>query len=333
MKRKPQLRNSEVECHLIFGALGQDGSYLAQQLSQDGKKVIGIIRNSSIIPPNYLKEKITYIRGDILDSEFILAILKTYKPTHIYNMASASSVSESHVNSELSLKINYEFVRLLIDCIDKCIPAFGREVFMLQASSSEMFGPNHQSAINEGSLHNPLSPYAEHKSMAHNLCTQARGIPEMKIGIAILFNHESPRRPVKFVSRKITRGAFLISRGYQEKLILGNLEISRDWGYAPDFVNAMKLIAYKALDDDFVIATGKLHTINEMCSIAFEAAGIMNFNDYINSDSSLFRANENTGLFGDSTKLRQFTSWNPDTTFEQMIKKMVLAEFINPIKP
>jgi len=318
--------NTNATRHLIFGALGQDGSYLAEQLSAEGKKVIGVIRSSSVVPNAYLHENINYVSGDILDSDFVYSLLETYEPTHVYNLASASSVAESYLHPDLSLKVNFEFVRILIESIEKYRVFSGREIFLLHASSSEMFGPDQQSPITEKTAHNPRSPYAEHKSMAHNLCLRARRDRDIKIGVAILFNHESPRRPLKFVSRKITHGAYLISKGIEKKLTLGNISIARDWGYAPDYVNALKLIAQDFYSSDFVVATGRLHTLDEMCAIAFKEVGILNHLSFVASDSSLYRANENSGLVGDSSKITQVTQWRPEVTFDQMIKIMVAAE-------
>jgi len=318
--------NTHETRHLIFGALGQDGSYLTEQLSAEGKTVIGIIRNSSVVPKAYLHENINYIRGDILDFNFVDSLLETYKPTHVYNLASASSVAESYLRPDLSLNVNFEFVRILIESIQKYRVSSGREIFLLHASSSEMFGPDQQSPITEKTAHNPQSPYAEHKSMAHNLCLNARKDKDIKIGVAILFNHESPRRPLGFVSRKITHGAYLISKGIENKLTLGNIGVARDWGYAPDYVNAMKLIAQNFYSSDFVVATGRLHTLDEMCAIAFKEVGIFDHLSFVASDSSLYRANENSGLVGDSSKIIQVTQWKPEVTFDQMIKIMVAAE-------
>ena len=318
--------NDDGERHLIFGALGQDGSYLAEQLSSEGKKVVGVIRKSSVIPKEYLHENINYIRGDILDPTFVYSLIETFSPTHIYNLASASSVSESYLHPELSLKVNFEFVRTLIENIGKYRTDSGREIFLLQASSSEMFGPDHQSPITESATHDPRSPYAEHKSMAHNFCLKARLESDIKIGTAILFNHESPRRPLKFVSRKITHGAYLISKGIENRLVLGNINVERDWGYAPDFVNAMIQIAHNSSTSDFVIATGQLHTLSEMCQLAFSAIGIENYKDFVVSDSSFYRTNENSGLTGDFTKAFSEFAWAPSVSFREMIELMAKHE-------
>lgn len=312
--------------HLIFGALGQDGSYLAEQLSTNGNQVIAVIRNSSVIPKEYSNQNINFIRGDILDGGFVYSLLEKYKPTHIYNLASASSVSESYLNPEQSMQVNLEFVRSLIDCMDRFRMAHGQDIFLLQASTSEMFGPDHQNLITEETTHDPRSPYAEHKSLAHNLCLQARTTKGLKIGTVILFNHESPRRPVNFVSRKITRGAYLISQGVKNELVLGNIYVQRDWGYAPDYVHAISLVANDFLSDDFVVATGQLRSLDDMCRIAFKVAGILDYENYLVSDKSLFRPNENSGLKGDASKIRDKLGWKPIVTFEQMIEKMVFAE-------
>lgn len=318
--------NNLEERYLIFGPLGQDGSYLAQQLSSDNKKVVGVIRNSSVIPREYLNENIDYVRGNIFDSTFIYSLLKAYAPTHIYNLASASSVLESYLRLELSLRVNYEFVQTLIENIEKYRENTELSIFLLQASSSEMFGPDHQSPITETTSHDPQSPYAEHKSMAHTLCINARMNRGIHVGTAILFNHESPRRPLKFVSRKITHGAYLISKGIEKKLVLGNINVKRDWGYAPDFVNGMKKIAYTSSSDDFVIATGKLHTLDEMCQIAFSAVGIENYKDFLESDSSFYRTNENSGLIGDFSKAFSELGWFPSVSFKEMIQLMAKHE-------
>ena len=189
-----------------------------------------------------------------------------------------------------------------------------------------MFGPNNFNIITEQSRHDPRSPYAEHKSMAHKLCLKAREEKNLSIGTSILFNHESPRRPIRFVSRKITRSAYMISKGVEKKLIIGNIKILRDWGYAPDYVKAMKIIVENSWVNDFVIATGVLHSLEEMCEIAFDSVGLSNYLDYIQIDQNFFRANENSGLVGDSSRLRQISGWSPTITFAQMVRKMVLAE-------
>ncbi len=313
-------------CQIIFGALGQDGSYLAEQLSANGKQVIAVVRNSSMIPEKHNSEKINYVKGDILDKVFVYSLIERYKPTHIYNLASASSVSESHLNPTQSLQINLEFVRSLIDDVEKYRAIHRKDIYLLQASTSEMFGPDNQNLITEDTSHDPRSPYAEHKSLAHKLCVNARTTKDLKIGTAILFNHESPRRSLKFVSRKITRGAYLISQGLKDELVLGNINVTRDWGYAPDYVEAMRLLANDCHNDDFVIATGQLRSLSDMCQIAFHAAGVLDYQDYVRSDKSLFRSNENSGLKGDSSKVLDLLGWKPKVTFEQLIEKMVCAE-------
>ena len=320
------MKNTHTARHLVFGALGQDGSYLMEQLCAEGQQVIGVIRNSAIVPKEFLDKKIKYVRGNILDATFLDSLLTTYKPTHLYNLASASSVSESYANPSLSLQINLEFVSLLIDRIEEYRSKYKRDIYFLQASTSEMFGPVQQNLITEDTPHDPRSPYAEHKSLAHKLCLHARATKDFKIGTVILFNHESPRRPLKFVSRKITRGAYLISKGIEKELVLGNINVVRDWGYAPDYVDAIRLIAIDSHNDDYVVATGQLRSLNDMCQIAFQAAGISDCESYIVSDKSLFRSNENSGLRGNSNKVMDKLGWEPKVSFEQMIEMMVFAE-------
>jgi GDPmannose 4,6-dehydratase len=298
-------------------------------LSAEGKQVIGVIRSSAIVPEKYLHEKVSYLRGNILDPDFIYSLLEKYKPTHIYNLASASSVSESYINPQLSLDINLRFVKLLVDSIEIFRTKTGQDIFLLQASSSEMFGPNQISPITENTSHDPQNPYAEHKSISHNFCSEARTTKDLKIGMAILFNHESSRRPLKFVSRKITHGAFLISQGLEKKLILGNIKVQRDWGYAPDYVQAIKCIAQAKSASDYVVATGKLHSLEEMCRTAFDALGLGDFAKYVESDPSLYRKVENSGLVGLAEKMYLEFDWGQSVSFEEMIGQMVHQESLD----
>ncbi len=320
------VRSFQKTRHLVFGALGQDGSYLAEKLDEEGNEVIGVIRNSSIIPSYFLDKGIKFIRGNILDPTFISFLLNTYKPTHVYNLASASSVSESFTHPDLSFQINLNFVKLLMDNIEIYRAKSGQETFLLQASSSEMFGPENQDPITESAPHDPRSPYAQHKSTAHGLCLDARENRDLKIATAILFNHESMRRPLKFVSRKITRSAFLISQNRQDFLSLGNIHVSRDWGYAPDYVEAMRQISANFISDDFIIATGELHSLEDLAQIAFSAVGIENYLDFISTDKTLFRKVDNSGLRGNPNKVVSRLGWTPKMTFENMIRTMVSSE-------
>lgn len=323
------MKKDREDCHLIFGALGQDGSYLTEMLSTAGENVIGVIRDSSVIPDKYTNEKINYVRGDILDSDFIYSLLERFKPTHIYNLASASSVSESYINSELSLKINLRFVQLLVNSIEIFRANTGHDIFLIQASSSEMFGPNQIAPVTENTSHDPRSPYAEHKSIAHNFCVEARATKDLKISLAILFNHESSRRPLKFVSRKITHGAFLISQGLEKRLILGNIKVRRDWGYAPDYVQAIKYIAQAKSASDYVIATGKLHSLEDLCRIAFDTLGLGDFEKYVDSDATFYREVENSGLVGLAQKMHVEFNWGQSMSFEEMISHMVREESLD----
>ena len=318
-----------LETHLIFGALGQDGSYLAEKLSAEGKRVIGIVRDSAVVPEVSKQKRIKYIKGNILDSEFVQEILLSYQPSHVYNFASLSSVAKSHTYPELSEKINLGFVKALVDNIQLTQKENKQEVYLLQASSSEMFGPNHSKPIAEDATHDPRSPYALHKSLAHRYCLESRKSKNLKIGTAILFNHESPRRPLNFVSRKITHGAFQIARGFEKKLILGNITISRDWGFAPDYVQAMAQLGQHRVADDFVVSSGELHSLEEMCEIAFAYLGMSDYHNYVESDKMLFRENENSRLIGDSTKIFSRLDWSPSTSFKNMIEIMVDAESNN----
>jgi GDPmannose 4,6-dehydratase len=322
------LENS-LETHLIFGAIGQDGSYLAEKLFAEGKKVVGVVRESAVIPEVKDDKHIKYVKGDILDSEFVRSVLLTYKPSHVYNFAGLSSVAKSYTYPELSEQVNLRFVRDLIDNIESTQKGNNQGIYLLQASSSEMFGPNHSDPIAEDTTHDPRSPYACHKSLAHQYCLESRKTKDMKIGTAILFNHESPRRPLNFVSRKITHGAFQIATGVEKKITLGNITVSRDWGFAPDYVQAMSRLAQLQVPDDFVVSSGELHSLEEMCEVAFTFLGMSDYRNYVVSDKILYRENENSGLKGDSTKISSRLNWSPSTSFKKMIELMVSAESNN----
>ena len=316
------------ETHLIFGALGQDGSYLSENLSREGKNVFGVVRKSAKTIQKYQGNNIQYIRGDILDASFINYVIKLTKPTHVYNLAAMSSVKDTLSNPSLSQKVNFEFVQSLIQCIENHNQLTHHKTYFLQASSSEMFGPDQLNPLHEKSDHDPRSPYAQHKSLAHKYCLDIQDSKQVQVGILILFNHESSRRPLKYVSRKITNTAYLISKGLQNKLILGNLEITRDWGYAPDYVKVMQIMGRESIAEDFVVATGQTHSLTELCALAFEAFDITNYEKFIYSDKSLFRENESSGLTGDASKLTKKISWKPSITFQDMIKNMALAETV-----
>ncbi len=315
-----------LETHLIFGAIGQDGSYLAEKLSAEGKRVIGIVRDSAVVPEAFKGKSINYVKGDILDPEFVKRILLSYQPSHVYNFAAVSSVPKSYNFPELSEKVNLRFVMSLIDSIELTQKENNQEIYLLQASSSEMFGPNHSDPIAEDANHDPRSPYALHKSLAHKYCLESRKTKNIKVGTAILFNHESPRRPLNFVSRKISNGAFQIANGKEKRLILGDVTVTRDWGFAPDYVQAMSLLGQLRAEDDFVVSSGELHSLEEMCKIAFTYLGMSDFQNYVESDKKLYRENENSGLVGDSSKIISRLNWSPSTSFKKMIEIMVDAE-------
>lgn len=312
--------------YLIFGALGQDGSYLTEKLSLNGFQVTGVTRSSSTIPENKFQDNVAYSQGNILDEHFIEKLLFTKRPTHIFNLASASSVAESFLHPEISFHINLLFVQQLIKSLEKYRDVSGVDPVLIQASSSEMYGPHHFTPITEFSIHDPQSPYAQHKSEAHMYCIKARKENNLKISTAILFNHESPRRPIRFVSRKITRGAFLISKGLQDKLILGNIEVERDWGFAPDYVEAIWKIGQSQKNSDYVVASGELNSISHMCEVAFEELGLGDFRKYVESDPRFYRSVENSGLVGDPSKIKLELNWEKKTSFEEMTRYMVNQE-------
>jgi GDPmannose 4,6-dehydratase len=311
---------------LIFGALGQDGKFLSEELLRNGNEVIGFVRSGAETKVPIGIEGVTYVAGNLLDRSFVEQTIDKCDPDHIYNLASFSSVKNSFDFPELSEQINYIFVDMLLEIIRERRDRNMRPIRLFQASSSEMFGPNPKGPLNENSEMNPQSPYAIHKYKAHKSAIRFREEYELPIYTAILFNHESHLRKPTFASRKITQGAFQIASGKRDYLSLGNIDSLRDWGYAGDYVKAISLIMNRDTPDDFVVATGELHSLRDICKIAFEAVGVGNYENYIFIDPNLVRVNDTSGLLGDPSKIARVFDWRATFTFEEMIQFMVHQE-------
>jgi GDPmannose 4,6-dehydratase len=311
---------------LIFGALGQDGMFLSEELLLKGDKVYGFVRNSSEIrAPNGING-VTYIFGDLLDRDLIEKTINKCDPDFIYNLASFSSVKSSFDFPHLSEQINYRFVEMVLEILRERKDKNKHPIKFFQASSSEMFGPNPQGPLYENSEFNPQSPYALHKYQAHKSAIRFRDEYEIPIYTAILFNHESHRRKPTFASRKITLGAFEIVSGKRNYLSLGNIDSLRDWGYAGDYVKAMLMIMESSIPDDFVVATGELHSLRDICQIAFEAVGLGNYEKFVKVDQDLIRKNDTSGLVGNPSKIARVLDWRNTMKFEAMIQFMVSQE-------
>jgi GDPmannose 4,6-dehydratase len=309
---------------LITGITGQDGSYLAEFLLDKGYEVYGLIRRSSspnISRISHIADRVKLLGGDLTDQTSLDSAIRTAQPDEIYNLAAQSFVATSWNQPTLTADINgVGLVRLL-----EAVRHAGKSMRVYQASSSEMFGLAEESPQNEKTRFHPRSPYACAKVFGHHAAVNYRESYGMFVCSGIAFNHESPRRGLEFVTRKITDGVARIYHKLDTKLVLGNLEVRRDWGYAGDFVRAMWLILQQDKPDDYVIATGKSHSVKEFADIAFKEVGL-NWADYVSVDQHFFRPAEVYHLCGDASKARNILGWKPEVNFEQLAGMMVKAD-------
>ena len=312
---------------LITGATGQDGSYLIELLLEKDYRVVGIKRRTTIISteridhmfedPNFILEY-----GNMNDSGCLHRLLIKHKPDEIYNLAAQSHVRVSfETPEETSDFVGMGTLRLLEAMRNVCPQAK-----FYQASSSEMFGDNPENPQSETTRLMPASPYACSKVFAHNICRNYRESYDMHISSGILFNHESPRRGETFVTRKITIAAAKIKLGLQDKLYLGNLESKRDWGFAGDYVEAMWLMLQQEVPDDYVIATGKTHTVREFLQEVFDHAGL-SVEKHVEFDERLLRPHEVPLLLGDPTKASVSLDWRPKVDFSGLARMMYEADY------
>jgi len=317
---------------LITGISGQDGSYLAELLLSKGYEVYGVIRRSSSFnterldriyqDPHVADYKLRLVYGDLDDASSLNRVLRTVKPDEIYNLGAQSHVRVSFDVPEYTAStVALGTLRLL-----EAIRESGQDkaVRFYQASSSEMFG-GAKPPQSEATPFEPRSPYACAKVFAHQLCQNYREAYGMFICCGILFNHESPRRGIPFVTRKITRAAARIRHGLEKKLYLGNLDAKRDWGFAGDYVEAMWLMLQQAKPDDYVIATGESHTVREVLDISFGALDL-DWNKYVEIDPRYFRPTEVDHLHGDPSKAKKALGWKPKVSFKELIEMMVRAD-------
>ena len=324
---------------LITGITGQDGFYLAEFLLERGYDVFGFTRRDSWFQSNnanHLSYKINVVFGDMSDGTDIASALQECKPNEIYNLASQSRPGESWVRAAETLMINGIGAVRLLESARHTLP----NARIYHASSSEMFGNAKFVPQNEETPFNPSNPYAAAKVYAHQMVRIYRESYGMFISSGILFNHESERRPLHFVSQKIAYGAACASLGISDspdlnergqpivadgKLSLGNLDIARDWGHAKDFVRAMWLMLQQEKPDDFVVGTEKLHTLRELCQVAYARVGL-NWQEYVVSDPELVRPMETGQTQADATKARKILKWKPSISFDEMVNSMVDAQ-------
>ncbi len=311
---------------LITGITGQDGSYLADFLLEQGYKVIGMVRRSSTVNFDRIAhlqetEALEIVQGDLLDQMSLIDILRETKPTEVYNLAAQSFVPTSWRQPVLTGEFTALGVTRMLDAIRIVNP----EIRFYQASSSEMFGKVREVPQNENTPFYPRSPYGVAKVYGHWITVNYRESYNLFACSGILFNHESPRRGLEFVTHKVTYGAARIKMGLANEVRLGNLEARRDWGYAGDYVRAMWLMLQQTEPDDYVIATGETHSVRRLCEVAFTYLGL-NYEDYVVVDERFYRPAEVDLLIGDASKARTKLGWEPQVNFESLIAMMVEAD-------
>ena len=309
---------------LITGITGQDGSYLAEFLLDQGYEVVGMVRRTSTVNFDriqHIQDKLTLVAGDLMDEVSLMAILKEHRPQEVYNLAAQSFVKTSWTQPVFTGEVTALGVTRVLDAIRMVDP----EIRFYQASSSEMFGKVQQVPQTERTPYYPRSPYGVAKVYGHWITVNYRESYDLFACSGILFNHESPRRGLEFVTHKVTYHVAKIKLGLADRLPLGNLEAQRDWGYAPDYVRAMWLMLQEDHPDDYVVATGETHSVRRLCEVAFGSVGL-NWEDYVYVNPDDLRPAEVDLLVGDASKARRELGWAPTVTFEQMIQMMVEAD-------
>jgi GDPmannose 4,6-dehydratase len=309
---------------LVTGITGQDGSYLAEFLLSHGYEVLGMVRRSSTVNFDrirHFQDDITIVQGDLLDQMSLLDILREHRPQEVYNLAAQSFVPTSWKQPVLT----GEFTALGVTRVLEAIRIVDPEIRFYQASSSEMFGKVREMPQNENTPFYPRSPYGVAKVYGHWITVNYRESYGLFACSGILFNHESPRRGLEFVTHKVTYGAARIKLGLADNLHLGNLQARRDWGYAGDYVQAMWLMLQQDKPDDYVVATGLTHSVQELCEVAFGYLDL-DWRKYVVSDPQFFRPAEVDLLVGDPSKAHTKLGWEPSISFEKLIRLMVDAD-------
>ncbi|MFH0798202.1 MAG: GDP-mannose 4,6-dehydratase [Candidatus Woesearchaeota archaeon] len=315
----------ETKNVLITGITGQDGSYLADFLLEKGYNVFGMVRRNSTNSferIRHIQNDITLVEGDLLDQLSLIRALQKSQPHEVYNLAAMSFVPTSWEQPMLTGK----FTGLGVTQLLEAIRSVNKPVRFYQASSSEMFGKVQQVPQTENTPFYPRSPYGVAKLYGHWITINYRESYNMFNVSGILFNHESPRRGLEFVTRKITNAVARIKLGKQNELVLGNLDAKRDWGYALDYVRMMWMMLQQDTPDDYVIATGETHTVKEFVEAAFNAAGIEDWEKYVKTDPKFIRPAEVNILIGDPSKAKQKLGWEPKVKFNELVRIMVEAD-------
>jgi len=317
--------NSRGPVALITGITGQDGSYLAELLLEKGYKVYGLIRRHAVpYFPNirHLLDRVVLLDADMADFSSLISAVKACQPDEIYHLAAQSYVGVSFTQPTYTGDITGLGVTRLLESVRSTWPS----ARIYNASSSELFGGCLAEPLNEDVAPEPLSPYAVAKLYGHKMAQVYRSAYGMFVVSGILFNHESPRRGPEFVTRKISLGVAKIALGIEEKIRLGNLDAMRDWGYAPEYVDAMWRMLQAEKPEDFVIATGKKHSVREFLELAFKHIGIHDYSRFVEVDASLLRPSDVPSLRGDPSKARTKLGWKPTMHFEGLVRCMVDAD-------
>ena len=332
-------KTSKTKVALITGCTGQDGSYLTELLLKKGYFVHGIVRRASTFntlrinhlyqDPHDKNKRLFLHHGDLADSGTIRKIIYQTKPDEIYNLGAQSHVKVSFEIPEYTMDITGNGALRILEAIRDFQNDTGKKVKFYQASSSEMFGAS-PAPQNEKTPFAPQSPYGAAKVFAYNMTNLYREAYGIFAVNGILFNHESPRRGETFVTRKITRAVARIKAGLDKKLYLGNLDARRDWGYAPEFCQAMWLMMQQPKPDDYVIGTGETHSVREFVELAFKEAGLGNYKKYVKIDKRYYRPAEVHHLVADTTKAKKILGWKPKTKFKDLVKIMVWADINEP---
>jgi GDPmannose 4,6-dehydratase len=310
---------------LITGITGQDGSYLAELLLGEGYRVVGMTRRTSTDVHEriaHIVDDIEFVSGDLLDQSSMTSIVRDVRPNEVYNLAAQSFVPTSWQQPVLT----GEFTALGVTRVLEAIRTTDPSIRFYQASSSEMFGKVVETPQRESTPFYPRSPYGVAKVYGHWITVNYRESYNMFAVSGILFNHESSRRGKEFVTRKVTDGVARIKLGLAKDLRLGNLDAQRDWGFAGDYVRAMWLMLQQPQPDDFVIATGRTHSVRDFVRIAFEAAGLGSYEPYVAIDPRFVRPAEVDLLVGDASKAKRVLGWEPKVTFEELVEMMVRAD-------
>jgi GDPmannose 4,6-dehydratase len=310
---------------LITGITGQDGRHLSQLLSEKGYEVFGLVRgqaNPKIDMVQAENPALELVEGDLRDLSSLIAVIEQVQPDEVYNLGAISFVQLSFKQAELTAEITGIGALRMLEAMRIVGGSQNNPIRFYQASSSEMFGKVHEVPQSETTPFHPRSPYGVAKVFGHYTTLNYREAYGLHASSGILFNHEGPRRGIEFVTRKITNAVARIKLGLQHEITMGNIDSSRDWGYAGDYVEAMWMMLQQPEPDDYVIATGETHTIREFLDVAFNLAGISDWEPYVKQDPRFYRPAEVDLLIGDASKAHSKLGWKPRVSFEELVKMM-----------